>query len=325
MRWGIIGLGKIANTFAKDLQLVEEAELVAVASRDIEKAKVFGKAYNAKNIFGNYNELFTCNEVDVIYIATPHTSHAALSMAAMRLGKHVLCEKPAGINSKEIAQIITVAREHNVFFMEALWSRFNPTIKKVKELADKGTIGTIGFLSASFAFYAMDRDEESRLLNPEFAGGSILDIGIYPIFLAYLLLGKPNAIMAASNFSAIGTEIQTSIIFKYAKAQAILYSGFISDSDMSAEISGDKGVITILPRWHEATSFSIKTTEKEEILNLPKLGKGYTHEIEEVHSCIKEGRKESTLWSYKNSLDLANLLDEVRKQSGVVFPFEAKK
>jgi len=325
VRWGIIGLGSIANKFAKDLQLVAEAELVAVASRSIEKANMFGNEYNVKHIFGSYEDLFNCKEVDVVYIATPHTLHERLSITAMNFGKHVLCEKPAGINSKEVERIIAAAKKNNTFFMEALWSRFNPTIKKVKELVDEGTIGTVKYISATFAFYAMDRDVQNRLLNVAYGGGSILDIGIYPIFLAYLMLGTPNEIMATSNFSSQETEIQTAVIFKYTQAHAMLYSGFTSNSEMNAEISGSKGTITILPRWHEATQYSIKKEGTEEIVEIPKLGKGYTHEIEEVHKCIKEGRKESELWSYKNSLDLAKLLDKVRKQSGVVFPFEAKK
>lgn len=184
IKWGIVGAGNIAHSFSKDLALVDGGELTAVASRDIAKAKAFANEYGAHYTYGSYEELFESDTVDVIYIATPHTSHAKWSIAAMKAGHHVLCEKPLGANKSQVLEIIKVAKENNVFLMEALWSRFNPTIKKVKELVADGAIGDIGYLHADFAFYGLDRDESGRILNPELAGGSLLDIGIYPIFLA---------------------------------------------------------------------------------------------------------------------------------------------
>jgi predicted dehydrogenase len=215
VRWGIIGLGGIAHKFANDLNLVESAEITAVASRNLYKAKEFGKQYRSKLAFGSYEELFQCQEVDVIYIATPHTLHKEWSIKAMNQGKHVLCEKPMGMSRADIKEMVSVAKSNKVFLMEALWSRFNPTIKKVKELVDKGEIGELGYLHADFAFYALDRSEEGRVLNPNLGGGSLLDIGIYPIFIAYLLLGKPDKIQSSSKFYKTGVEIQTSLIFDY--------------------------------------------------------------------------------------------------------------
>lgn len=322
IRWGIIGPGKIAHSFTKDLKLVPNGILSAVASRDIEKAEQFAKEYNAKHAFGSYEELFNCGEVDVIYIATPHTLHAQWSIGAMEHGKHVLCEKPLGVNRSEVEKMIASAKRNRVFLMEALWSRFNPAIRKVKQLVEAGELGEIGYLTADFAFYGLDRPEDGRLLNPRLAGGSLLDIGIYPIFLAYVLLGIPKEIKAASIFHRNGVEIQTSMIFEYDKAQALLYSGLSSNSEMKAEIAGSKGSIFIHPRWHEAQGYSIQKADTLDNFNLPTKGKGYTHEIEEVHSCLNSGRLESELWSYQNSLDLIGLLDQVRQLTGIVFPFE---
>jgi predicted dehydrogenase len=320
--WGILGPGKIAQSFANDLKLVDGGNLVAAASRSLERAKTFATEFGAEKAFGSYEELFTCDEVDVIYIATPHTGHMEWAIKAMEAGKHVLCEKPLGINLSEVEKLVSVAKENKVFLMEALWSRFNPSIRKVKQLTDSGELGKVSYIHADFAFYGLDRDEGGRILNPDLGGGSILDIGIYPIFFAYLILGKPKKIQSTSNFHKTGAEIQTAMIFDYESAQAILYSGLTTNSEMRAEIQGDKGSIFIDPRWHQAQGFSLFKGESEERNELQTIGKGYSYEIEEVHACLNSGKLQSELWSHQNSIDLISLLDEVRRQSGVVFPFE---
>lgn len=323
IRWGIVGPGKIARKFADDLIQVSNTELTAVASRNSERAKLFADIYQIPHVFSDYNQLFECTDVDVIYIATPHTFHKEIAIKAMKAGKHVLCEKPMGVNANEVNEMLTVAKEKKVFLMEALWSRFNPTIKKVKAITEKGDIGELRYINADFAFYALDRPIESRLFNLDLAGGSILDIGIYPVFLAYLLLGKPERVEAVSNFNSIGTEIQTSIIFQYKNAQAILNSSLANDSRMSAEISGTKGSIILEPRFHETQGYIIKTDSITESVALPTIGIGYTHEIIEVNNCLRENRIESLLWSHQNSLELISLLDTIRAKSGVRFPFES--
>lgn len=322
IRWGILGPGHIANSFAKDLLLVPDAELVAVGSRNLDRAREFARTYGASQFFGSYEELFSCKEIDVIYIATPHTSHAENSIAAMDHGISVLCEKPMGVNTAEVERMIAASERNNVFLMEALWSRFNPTIKKIKQLVDEGEIGEIGHMYSDFAFYGLDRDEKSRVLNSELAGGSLLDIGIYPIFLTYLFLGKPKNILATSRFHHTGTEIQTSMIFDYPGAQAVLYSGLTSKSGMRAEITGSKGSIFIDPRWHETQGFMWERNGETETFHIPKIGKGYAHEIEEVHNCLRKGKKQSDLWSHQNSRDLVGLMDEIRRLTGTIFPFE---
>ena len=323
IRWGILGPGKIAKSFANDLKLVNGGHLTAVASRNLERAKLFAEEFEATTYFGSYEALFESDAVDIIYIATPHTAHAEWAIKAMKNGKHVLCEKPMGVNSKEVQAMIETAKENKVFLMEALWSRFNPTIQKTKSLITSGAIGEIKYLHADFAFYALDRDEKGRLLNPELAGGSLLDIGIYPIFLAYLLLGKPDSIHASSYFHRTGAEIQTSMIFDYPEAQALLYSGLTSKSEMKAEISGEEGTIFIDPRWHESQGYSVVKDENIECFNVPKIGKGYSHEIMAVHECLNKGKLQSELWSHQNSLDLIGILDEVRSITGITFPFES--
>ncbi len=323
IRWGIVGPGKIAHKFAKDVAITSDGVLSAVASRSLDRAQTFASEYQIPNVFDSYKALFKSAEVDVVYIATPHNLHKSLALEAMQHGKHVLCEKPLGVNTKEVKELISAAKVNRVFLMEGLWSRFNPSIQKVKKWVDEGKIGHVSYLRADFGFYALDRDETSRLLNSQLASGSLLDIGIYPIFLSYLFLGKPSDIKTFANFHPNGTEIQTSILFKYPNALSVLYSGLTSTAKMEAEISGSEGELLLHPRWHETHSFSLKKQGDIETFAMPMKGGGLYHEIEEVHNCLKANKLESELWSHKNSLDLAELLDEVRRQVGVIFPFES--
>ncbi len=322
IKWGIVGPGKIATSFAEDLELVQDAEVTAVASRNLERAQQFADKFNIPNAFGSYEELFNSDVVDIVYVATPHNFHKDLSIQAIKSGKHVLCEKPLGVNRAEVEEIVAASKANQVFMMEGLWSRFNPSIQKAKQMVDDGTIGDVGYLHADFAFYGLDRGLNSRLLNPELASGSLLDIGIYPVFLAYLILGMPKEIMAKSNFLDNGTELQTSMLFHYDSAQAVLYSGLTSASKMEAEISGSKGEIFIHPTWHQADGCSLLKDGNTEEFNLPRQGNGFVYEIKEVHQCLKANKLQSDLWSHQNSLDLAELLDTIREKCGITFPFE---
>ncbi|WP_420322404.1 Gfo/Idh/MocA family protein [Flagellimonas sp.] len=323
IRWGIIGPGNIAKKFTSDLKLVDSATVSAVASRNLERAKSFAAEFEIPNVFDSYDALFVSDTVDIVYIATPHNFHKDLAIKAMEHGKHVLCEKPLGVNRAEVEEIIAVAKQNSVFMMEGLWSRFNPSIERIKQLVDSREIGNVSYINADFAFYGLDRSEDSRVLNLDLASGSLLDIGIYPIFLAYMLLGMPEEIQALSNFHPNGTEIQTSMIFQYANAQAILYSGLTSNSKMEAKISGDKGEIIVPTRWHEADGYTLNTMEESINVDLPRTGNGFVHEILEVHDCLTNNRLESNLWSHQNSLDLISLMDLIRTKTGIRFPFES--
>ena len=312
--WGIIGLGSIAHHFVKDLALVPEAKLYGVASRSLEKANNFAREYSAEKAFGSYEELLKDPLVSVVYIATPHSSHREWAIKAMKAGKHVLCEKPLGLNVVEVKEMISQAKTSRVFFMEALWTRFNPSIEAVVNRIHANEIGAIQYLHADFGFYAMDRDPQSRVLNPALGGGSLLDIGIYPIFLSYLLLGMPESIMATSNFNESGTELQTAMIFNYKKAKAVLYSGFTSKSSMVAQISGHEGLITIDSRWHECQGFKVEKENDNDIesVSLPTLGRGYTYEIKAVHEALLQDWNEHPKWTHQDSLNLSELLDAVQ-------------
>lgn len=317
--WGIIGCGGIANKFAPDLVLNASASIAAVASRSLEKAHAFADKHGVKKAYGSYQELFNDPTIDIVYIATPHVSHAALSIEALKHGKHVLCEKPLAINAKETEEIIATAKKQKRFFMEALWTRFNPTFLKVKSLIDDNHIGAIQNINADFAFKS-NHPIEGRLFNINLGGGALLDIGIYPVFLSYALLGKPKNIIATSKFhEQTGCDIQTSIILQYDNAQAILYCGLTSNSDMTARISATNGNIHIEDRWHQSDHYTVIKEHENCTYHLPKTGGGYFHEIEECHKCLDNNQIESKLWSHQNSLELITLLDEIREQIGLKY------
>lgn len=322
IKWGIVGCGNIANKFTSDLALIEDAEITAVASRNLEKAQDFGKKHNAKTAYGSYDELFLDTDVDIVYIATPHTSHAELSVKAMNNGKHVLCEKPLALNAKDATTMVEASKRTNRFFMEALWTRFNPSIVAIKERIDNDEIGQVKFINANFSF-KFDRGMDSRTIVLELGGGAILDIGIYPAFLAYLILGVPKHILAKSLFHEITKcDMQSSMIFSYDDAQASLYSGFETDSDMVARIQGTEGRIYIHETWHLAEGYTLVKDDDEQVFDLPTKGMGFTYEIEECHKCLQANKIESNIWSHQNSLDLISILDAVREEVGLKYPQE---
>lgn len=321
IRWGIIGLGNIAHKFAKDLMLVEEAELVAVASRNLDKSQEFAEKYTVKNVYDSYDAILNDAKVDIVYIATPHNSHAALSIKALQNNKHVLCEKPIALNYNDAFQMITASKENNRFFMEAFWTRFNPSFREAFSKIINGEIGTIKYINADFAFCAENLEGiGDRKTDINLGGGSLLDIGVYPLFLCYMLLGIPSEIVAKSNFHKTGADLQTSMILQYENAQAILHSSFVSVSNMIATINGSKGTINLNSLWHEAQSYTLSVNNKKEEFLLPTKGKGFTYEIEECHRCIRENKIESQLWSHQNSLELIKMVDEVRNQIGLEYP-----
>lgn len=318
IKWGIIGLGGIANKFATDLLLVENCTLEAVASRNLEKAEAFSKQYNSNNFYGSYEELLQNELVNIVYIATPHNSHERYTILALKHKKAVLCEKPFAINKKQVFKMIEASKNNQVFLMEAMWTRFNPSIKKIKTLIDKGEIGEIKYINADFSFKANTAIQ--RIYDKELGGGSLLDIGIYPVFLAYLLLGIPTEINAKAHFYESGADSQLAMLFNYKNAQAILFSSFNSTSKRIAKISGTLGEIIINMPWNETDSFSIQlNNESEKFITLPTIGRGYSHQIIECNTCLQQHKIESDTWSHKNSLDLINLLDIIREEINLTY------
>jgi len=318
IKWGIIGLGNIANQFAADLLLLEDAEITAVASRNKDNAIAFAQKYNCLKAYDSYDALFEDDQVDIVYIATPHDSHAKLSIKAMQNGKHVLCEKPIALSYSDAVCMIEASKKYNTFFMEAFWTRFIPSVQEVLAKVENGLIGDVKYIKADFAFIGNDT-EGSRLFDKNRGGGALFDIGVYPLFLSYIVLGLPKEIIARSIHHKNGIDLQTSIILHYEKAQSVLQASIISESDMKAVIGGSKGRIELNSPWFMANGYSVFKDEKESVLKLPNLGKGYAYEAIECHKCIRNNQLESPFWSHQNSLDLSKIVEEIKNQIGLEF------
>ena len=318
--WGIIGLGKIANKFVKDLKLVEGANLYAVASRSLEKAKSFSKLYQADKYYGSYKELAEDPNVDVIYIATPHAFHHENTLMCLEAGKAVLCEKAFGMNKREVESMINKSREKGIFLMEALWTRFIPATNKVLELLNSGLIGELQSVRADFGFKA-EYDPQQRVFNKQLGGGSLLDIGIYPIFLSLLTMGVPEKIHAMAIMSPTGVDNTCMMLFDYNNGKtAALDSSLMVSTPVEGWLHGDKGSLKLHHRFHHTKKISHYKDQK--LINTYEvdfIGNGYYHEIVEVMICLKAGAIESKKLPLSFSLDLITTLDRVRESIGLTY------
>ena len=320
-KWGIIGLGKIANKFAQDLQKIAHAELHAVASRSMDKAKGFATEYQVPNFYSSYEEMILQAELDAVYIATPHVFHCENTLLCLQNKVAVLCEKPFAMNSNEVQKMNGAAKSNDTFLMEAFWTRFLPSTLKVLEIIKEGDIGEILSIKADFGFKA-STDPDGRMYNINLGGGSLLDIGLYPVFLALLILGKPNEVKALAKIGSTGIDEECNMLFQYKEGQsAILNSSILYDTPTEAYIYGTKGMIHIPRRWHESNQFTLhKEGQSPQEFNFDFNCKGYRYEAEEVMRCLADGKKESDVLPLSFSLDLINLLDQIRKEVNLVYP-----
>lgn len=316
VRWGILGCGKIAHKFAHDLLLSDNAELVACASRDSTKSRAFAEKYQAKLSFDSYEDLANCTEVDVVYVATPNSYHKGHSILCLQNKKAVLCEKPLSTNKSDVEEMIQVARENNVFLMEAMWTSFLPNISSIENTIQQGTIGEVIHVSADFAFKT-DYNPKSRLFDADLGGGSLLDIGIYPLFMSMLFLGKPNKIQASLRNSASGVDASCAVLLTYEDQKtASLFSSFETSTDIKCEIYGTQGRIIITNRFHEQSEHTILIPGKSnQLVTNERTGFGYFYEIEHVNECLYHGWKESPRMPLEFSLDLIQMMDEIRSVS----------
>jgi predicted dehydrogenase len=323
INWGILGLGGIAEKFAQALATVPNAKLYAVGSRSAEKAKKFAKKYNAQNSYGSYEELAAAPSVDVIYVATPHILHCENTLMCIKNGKAVLCEKPFAMNSKEVLQMVSLAKEKNIFLMEALWTRFLPTITKTLELIASGVIGDIIQVKSDFGVKA-PYDPDKRLFNKELGGGSLLDIGIYPVFIALLLLGEPDKISAEAKIGKTGVDESFSAVLKYKNGElATIFSTFLASTPVETDIYGTKGYIRINRMWHIPTYLTLVMNDgHSEDIKFKYKSNGYDYEAEEVTNCLLNGQKESSIMTLDFSIKLIGLLDNLRKVCNIKYSMD---
>jgi len=321
--WGIIGLGKIARKFADALSVVPDAQLQAVASRSAEKARQFGEEYGVPHHYGAYADMVHCPDLHAVYVATPHALHHQNTLMFLRNAIPVLCEKPFAMNGRQVAEMIAAAHQHHTFLMEALWTRFLPTTQRALEIIQAGQLGDLFAVKADFGF-AAPFEPEKRLFNPDLGGGALLDIGIYPVFLAQLLLGSPDDIVAHAHLGATRVDEDLGAVFSYRNGQtAHLHASFRYHTKTEAFIYGSKGTIHLHTRWHEPTTMSLLLKdERPQHLTFEYPGNGYDYEIREVMRCVREGQTEHPDLPLQFSRDLMATLDRIRQIVGLKYPGE---
>ena len=317
--WAILGCGKIARKFVQDLSLLENARLYAAASRSLENAKQFADDLGFEKAYGSYEEMVKDPGVDIVYIATPHAMHLAHSTLCLEHKKAVLCEKAFAMNTREVDKMIEVSKANNTFLMEAFWTIFSAKFIKVLELAKEKELGQLRFVKSDFMFKA-DFHPEKRLYNIDLGAGSLLDIGIYPIFRSLMLLGKPTSIKTMANIRSTGVEDSISMIFGYENgAMAVLTSSFESSCKNETELCFEHGYIKFI-REPEFPILIERNGIQEEIhIEQPK-GMGYELEAKHVMECLDQGLIESPVLPLSISRDLMEIMDRVRKDAGIVFP-----
>lgn len=324
VRWGILGCGRIARKFAADLRLVADAELTAIASRNKETLELFAKDFPSRHLHNSYEGLVTNKEVDVIYVATPHSHHHEHSMLCLNHNKGVLCEKAFAINSRQAMEMVKTAREKKVFLMEALWTKFLPHYKKLQELLEQKILGDIKSVLVNFGFNTAGNPAQ-RLFDPSLGGGTLLDIGIYNVFMTMSILGKPDFIEATMTPASTGVDEQIAVLFKYKSgAMAQLFASFATNLPTQAEINGTAGCITLTSRFYEPSAtiqLSKKVPYEREMIPVDKEGGfGYQYEARHVNECLKKGLIESPVMTHADTLTLMEVLDTIRIKAGIKYP-----
>jgi predicted dehydrogenase len=327
IRWGILGAGRIARKFASDLRLVNDAQLTAVGSRSKETADEFASEFNVQYRHDSYEALVLNPGVDIIYIATPHTLHYENTLLCLNHNKAVLCEKPFAMNSRQVKKMIALAREKNIFLMEALWTKFLPQFIKVQQMIKEGLVGEIKNIRADFGFKPIP-PVPARLFDPALGGGTLMDIGIYNVFIAITLLGKPDIIDAAITPAPTGVDEQCAVLFKYnSGAMAQLFSTNASNTATEADISGSEGRIRMTSRFHELTGgveYTAGLKSEKQLIAVDKDSSGYGYQYEARHAgdCLRQGLKESPVMTHNDSLDLIETLDAIRSIAGIHYPWD---
>jgi len=322
IHWGIYGPGGIAHRFAEAMQIVPDASIKAVAGRTPAKAEAFAARHGVEKVLPNLEALAADPEVDAVYVATTHNVHCQAACACLNAGKAVLCEKPLAMNAREVRQIIASARQHRAFMMEALWTRFLPAWQRVRALLADNAIGTPAMVHANFGVVG-PFDPTGRMLNKDLAGGALLDLGVYPIAMAQMILSGPvTSIQATGEIGPTGVDIRTAMLLQFAGGGlAQLSASLGTRTDNSLIIAGDQGRIRVAdPFWGaQAIEWTPdgKQWHREEH---PHRKNGFEEEIEEVNNALRTGRIESGIMPHADSLAIAGIMDTVRARIGLSYP-----
>ena len=317
IRWGIIGLGKIAHKFTQDLLTIEGSQLYAVASRSLSNANNFSKTYNVSKAYGNYEDLAKDPHIDAVYIATPHSFHKEHTLLCLNHKKAVLCEKPFAMNHEEVDEMIAAAKANNTLLMEALWTYFLPHYQFIlKEIKDR-SFGDLKRIEADFGFKP-EFDMNSRVFKRSLGGGSLLDIGIYPIFAALSSLGIPKNIEASATFFDNEVDSSCTMTFSYDQnIKASLHSTFLKETPTEAVFYFENGSIKLNSRFHEPSTVTLIDASDERTLDFGYDTIGYNFEIIHFNQLLREAKTESDIMTFNFSKGLIQTLDRVREKIGL--------
>jgi predicted dehydrogenase len=328
-RWGILAPGRIAGTFARDLALVPDAELTAVGSRSLDRATVFAREFGFASAYGSYEELLADESVDAVYVASPHALHVAHVTAAIDAGKHVLCEKPLTLRAADAEELFALAVRAERLLMEAMWTACHPVVRAVADRLRTGEFGVPRHLHAELGFVVRAAPED-RLNDVAMGAGALLDMGIYPLTFAHLLLGEADELTATAAVSDTGVDLDIAIAGRYpGGAVATMTASMTSWSSRRADIATDRGRL-VLEDFHHPSHATFTPTavggtdddvERSVALRIestePVIGRGYAHEVLEFQRCLAEGLLESPLVSHAQTLTIMRQMDRVRQQVGV--------
>lgn len=322
-KWGILGSGGIAQAFARDLSFLNNHIVAAVGSRKKQSAEEFAIEFPGCRAYGSYEELVTAPDIDAIYVATPHPMHVGHTVMALNAGKPVLCEKPFSINASEARTMVEASIENNVALLEAMWMRFLPHIYEVRKIIASGVLGEIISVTADHGQRLADQGI-ARLVEPSLAGGALLDLGIYPVSFAHMVLGVPQSIKASAVMTDKGVDASTSMIFTYASgAQAILSTTMIAQTPCRAVISGINGWLEIDRTFYNPASMRVNLYNGT-ITEYPSKyqGHGLREQAVEFEKIVRSGRFESEHLTHKHTLEIMELMDHIREEIGLKYPGE---
>jgi predicted dehydrogenase len=320
-RWGMLGTGWVANRFAPDLKLLEGHQLAAVGSRTISTARQFADKFGIPKAYGSYEAVVADPEIDAVYVATPHPWHHPNTLMALKAGKHVLVEKPFAMDARESAEMVALARKKGLFLLEAMWTRFLPHIAQIRKILADKTLGEIVTVHADHCQW-FPRDPKHRLLAPGLGGGALLDLGIYPVSFATMVLGIPNRITAVSDRALTGVDAQTSILLQYpGGAHAVLNTALSAAGPNRAAIVGTEARIEIDRMFYTPTSFTVIARDQKVIQRYENTyrGHGLREDAAETGRCVAQGLTESPLLPLDETVAIMKILDEVRRQIGLTY------
>jgi predicted dehydrogenase len=318
IRWGIVGPGRIAENVIQDFAVVDGARPVAVASRSLERAEGFAARHGLERAYGSYAEILADPDIDVLYVATPHPQHHAVALGALRAGKALLIEKAFTATTAGAAEIVDVARQTGVFVMEAMWTRFQPAVVALRDLVADGAIGEVRSVQADLGV-SREYDPADRLFDLALGGGALLDLGVYVVSFAQMLLGTPERVVAGGSLFPSGADAEATLLLDYGDGRtAALMTSLHNALPGQARVFGTAGWIDVLPRFHHPTTIVLHRAGAEpETITRQPLGAGYAHELIEVTECLRAGRAESAVMPLADTLAVQTVLGEAADQLGV--------